>query len=108
MAKLILVNVDILPSGTCPNNVNAGWKLFGQPVGSNQYSVPKGPLYTFPGGGAKSISFQSGCKLYLYIDNQLASMGNIVITPNPTPPGQLKTYNNYCNYGTFRVKYKVV
>lgn len=108
MAKLILVKVDILPSGTCPNTVNAGYKFFGQPVGSNQYSIPKGPEYTFPGGGAQSVQFVTGCKLYLYINNQLASMGNQIIMPNATPSGQLKTYNNYTNYGTFRVKYKVV
>ena len=107
MAKLILVNVDILPSGTCPNTVQAGYKFFGQPVGSNQYSIPKGPVFTFPGGGAQSMQFSAPGKLYLYINNQLASIGNMLIPPNSTS-GQLITYNNYCGYGTFRVKYKVV
>ncbi|NEP58490.1 MAG: hypothetical protein F6K31_15980 [Symploca sp. SIO2G7] len=108
MAKLILVNVDILPSGTCPNTVNTGYKFFGSPVGSTQYSVPKGPLFTFPGGGAQSIVYHTGCKLFLYIDGIIASMGNGIIAPVPTAPGQLKTYNNFCNYGTFSVKYRVI
>ena len=108
MAKLILVNVDILPSPTCPNVVNAGYKFFGQPVGANQYPIPKGPVFTFPGGGAQSMPFGAPGKLYLYINNQFASMGNLLIPPNPTPAGQLIPYNNYTIYGTFRAKYKVV
>lgn len=111
MAKLILVDVDIIPSPNCPNTVQVQYKFFGQPIGG-QYSIPKGPRFTFPGGGAQSMSFSTGGKLYLYfiVNNQehFASMGNVVIPPNTTPQGQLKVYKNYTSYGLFQSRYKVV
>ena len=108
MAKLILVKLNINPSSTCPATVNVGYKFFGQPVGALQYQVPRDSEFTFPGGGAESIPFAVGGKLFLYINNTLASMGAGLIRTPPTAPNQLKLYNNSCGFGTFTVKYKVI
>ncbi|WP_161634991.1 hypothetical protein [Leptolyngbya sp. Heron Island J] len=105
MATLTLIKVDIIPSPTCPNTVSTEYRFLGGGVGSPPYSVPKGPSYTFPGGGA-TLTWSSGAgKLYLYIDGQLAHMGNGIIGTNPT--SGTKVYNSFCNYGTFKVTYKV-
>lgn len=105
MATLTLIKVDIIPSQTCPNTVSTEYRFLGGAVGSPPYDVPKGPEYTFPGGGA-TLTWSSGSgKLYLYIDGQIASMGSGFISTTPTSGNEV--YNSFTNYGTFKVTYKV-